>query len=211
VALAAVLGATCGDSLSSRNQAPQIISLTPSTFLANIREEVQIIAIVTDADGDTLTSVWQKSGGSFLATSRDTARWMAPDTAGAVTISLSVRDGKGGQALDQVRIDVANRPPVIQRVVTTPQNVFVSNPATLRVTASDPDDQPLQVTWNTLGAGTLLSTAGDSARWSAPTTPGTYPIIVTVRDPALPSTRSEWKSSGRSGVSGSRIRSTTRW
>jgi hypothetical protein len=60
-------------------------------------ETVTINCDATDADGDPLTYDWQASGGT-IQPNGNSADWTAPDTTGSYQITVTVADGKGGEA-----------------------------------------------------------------------------------------------------------------
>ena len=69
---------------------------------ADLRAEGQ------DPDSDSIAYQWSADTGSFEGSTTDeTARWRAPDHAGAVPITVTVTDGRGGTASTSVTIDVS--------------------------------------------------------------------------------------------------------
>jgi hypothetical protein len=81
----------------SFNNAPQISTVYSSADSAIVGEMVTIHCDATDADGDPLTYDWQASGGT-IQPNGNSADWTAPDTTGSYQITVTVTDGRGGEA-----------------------------------------------------------------------------------------------------------------
>ncbi len=75
-----------------------------------------------------------------------------------------------------------NHAPVIASITTLPSDSALvgGNPITLRVAASDEDDDALSFSWRAT-TGTLSSAAGESTAWT-PASPGTCTVSVTCTD-----------------------------
>ena len=86
----------CGKDEDS-NTAPIIssIQVNPSSVSAGGLVKIQVIA--SDADGDQLTYSYVVSGGAVNGNG-PSADWTAPSTAGAYSVTVTVIDGKGGEA-----------------------------------------------------------------------------------------------------------------
>jgi glucose/arabinose dehydrogenase len=96
----------------------------------------------SDPDGDTLTYDWDFGDGSPHATTATTSHTYT--TAGTFTATLRVRDGRGGENTDTVRIDPGNDPPAPTITAPSPTKRFaVGETVTLRGSATDPQDGPL--------------------------------------------------------------------
>ena len=177
-----------------------------SGFTADIKVMVLSTSEITcnayDRDSDTLTFIWSPGHGTVQGTGNNVV-WTAPGFAGIVTVTVTVLDGKGGEAVDSVSImvtDQPNRPPVIERFsifVQYPRDemtidpdipiierenplVKVSRLVDIECVASDPDDDNLTFTWE-ITAGKLAG-EGAEIQWLAPTEPQRYIIKVTVTD-----------------------------
>ena len=74
----------------------------------------------------------------------------------------------------------ANRPPTAT-VSCDPCRVQVGQTSTVRVSATDPDGDPLTYKWST-PQGALASPNAQQSLWTAPKTPGRYPVTVAVAD-----------------------------
>ena len=74
----------------------------------------------------------------------------------------------------------ANRPPTV-RAACDPCTVEVGRVSTVTADAQDPDGDPLSYLW-TVNTGSLTSPTNRQTPWTAPNTPGTVPVTVTVND-----------------------------
>ena len=168
------------------NQPPTITSLTANPSNVLISKTSTITVVASDLDGDPLTCAWSKDGGTLSSTTGcGSVTWTAPATPGTYTVSISITDNKAGHSpvTQAVTITVLpNQPPTITSLTANPSNVLISKTSTITVVASDPDGDPLTCAWSKDG-GTLSSTTGcGSVTWTAPATPGTYAVYVSVTD-----------------------------
>lgn len=69
-----------------------------------------VTADAQDPDGDTLTYRWSAPSGTFANPGERQTQWTAPNQEGPVPVTVTVDDGKGGTASDNVTIQVV-RPP----------------------------------------------------------------------------------------------------
>jgi peptidoglycan-associated lipoprotein len=76
----------------------------------NVGERTNVSADAQDPDGDQLTYRWSAPTGSLADGGARATSWTAPMQEGAVPVTVSVSDGKGGTASDTVTIQVV-RPP----------------------------------------------------------------------------------------------------
>jgi len=80
------------------------------------------------------------------------------------------------------RAQQENQPPIIESLIADPPTVEPGGQSRISVSAYDPDGDPLSYTWSTTG-GRLSSTTGPGDKtWTAPNTPGTYQVTVSVTD-----------------------------
>ncbi|HUV45834.1 MAG TPA: PKD domain-containing protein, partial [Dehalococcoidia bacterium] len=97
----------------SANQPPEISSLTPAQTQAYPSDMIEIQCNASDTDGDTISYEWSTTGGKFTGTG-PTVSWVAPEQYGDYTITVIVKDGKGGIAQTTVTMSVVrNMDPVI--------------------------------------------------------------------------------------------------
>ncbi len=96
----------------------------------------------TDPDGDALTFDWNFGDGSVHATGSTAAHTYS--VAGTYTMTLTVKDGRGGQASAMIRIDAGNTAPV--PVISSPsatKTFAVGETITLHGSATDQQDGTL--------------------------------------------------------------------
>jgi len=83
----------CGGTAPPVNHSPTIIILTADSSSINVNQSITITCIATDQDGDNLTYIWTKNGGT-ISGSGSAITWIAPATAGTYTITCTVSDGE---------------------------------------------------------------------------------------------------------------------
>ena len=74
-----------------------------------------------------------------------------------------------------------NHAPQITQLSATPSAVNVGGTSTLKVAATDADNDSLTYTWGS-ASGTLSATSGDSVVWTAPNVEGAYSVSVVADD-----------------------------
>ena len=84
---------------------PPVISLTaePQTVKKAMTSAIQCTA--SDPDGDKLSYTWSASGGN-ISGEGSAATWVAPNAFGTYTITVTVSDGRGGEATETIEIVV---------------------------------------------------------------------------------------------------------
>jgi len=173
-----------------------ILAILLDTMLANHRPAItgleadpekviplgscQIACNASDRDGDELSYNWSASGGEINGEGA-TVTWTAPHSAGSYNVTVTVTDGRGGEAMRYVNIEVrANRSPTITSLVADAD--WILPPGSIQVTcdASDPDDDELNYEW-TATAGDITGT-GPEVIWTAPAEVGIYYVTVVAKD-----------------------------
>lgn len=103
LALLAVAFYSCNK--EEENKAPTIASVVvnPATVNANGIATVSVTA--NDPDGDALTYAYNVSGGSIIGNGAS-ATWTAAAQEGSYSVSVTVTDGKGGQASSNASLTV---------------------------------------------------------------------------------------------------------
>lgn len=170
------------------NRAP-IVTVTAGKVMVTPHETpIVIIASATDRDNEPLTYNWSWTDGSLATSSPYTARWTAPGTSGLATVTVTVRDPRGATGRASIGFTVGggtvatNRAPTATMQATT--SVVINQSIDLRVTASDPDFDPLTYSWSsTPPVGAFSSLTASSTRWTAPGTAQTVVINCRVLDP----------------------------
>ncbi|HEY6509249.1 MAG TPA: OmpA family protein [Vicinamibacterales bacterium] len=122
---------------------------------------VNIRATGQDPDGDTLTYVWSAPGGTIGNTRVAATTWRAETAPGAIVVTVTVTDGRGGQAVATTTIQVVPvQAPVLgpilfdfDRSVLTPQALAVLDEAFRFLTANP--TRNLRVEGHASGEGTV--------------------------------------------------------
>jgi len=96
---------TNSGTVSPQNHAPVIEKINYDKTTYHNRQ-VAIDCIASDADGDNLTYSWDASSGSISGQGKSVV-WMPPGLKQNYPISLTVSDGKGGEAKEKIYIMVS--------------------------------------------------------------------------------------------------------
>ncbi|MFC1974736.1 Ig-like domain-containing protein, partial [Chloroflexota bacterium] len=169
----------CSGCLPSNNY-PVISSLGTEKDWVLTSGSCRIECVASDADGDSLNYIWSAAAGTFSGAG-PVVTWIAPHMPGTYTVTVEVTDGRGGEAVKQLTIDVlVNHRPVIESLVANPSVVNQSETTTIECIASDPDGDKLSYQWKTTGGS--ISGEGAAVTWTAPITCGSYVVTVTVAD-----------------------------
>lgn len=163
------------------NQPPLISSLTANEEHISPADICQIECIASDPDDDSLSYIWSANGGS-ISGEGSTVIWVAPDAAGAYTITVEVTDDNGDKVTAQLTINVVaiNHPPVIDSLTSEWQRVRKAVASTIECIAQDQDGDELNYIWSAEGGN--ISGEGAVVTWVAPNAYGNYIITVTVTD-----------------------------
>ena len=162
------------------NHRPAIISLEAEPERVIPRGSCQIVCNTTDRDGDELNYNWSASGGEITGEGA-TVTWTAPDSIGSYNITVIVTDGRGGEDMDKVTIEVrANKPPTITSLIADADWTLPSGSLQVTCDTSDPDGDGLSYEWTASG-GNITGT-GAAVNWTAPEEVGIYDITVAVTD-----------------------------
>jgi len=95
------------------NHPPVIESLTAEWHSLKKASNTPITCLASDPDGDTLTYEWSavdnagNPAGNFTGEG-NTVTWVAPNAYGTFTITVTVTDGRGGEARDSIDIVVCS-------------------------------------------------------------------------------------------------------
>jgi hypothetical protein len=137
-------------------------------------ETVTLSGKGSDPDGDPLTFSWKQLAGptvTLSGASSATASFTAPSVSSNTTLTfrLTVNDGKGGSATDDVNVVVKkNQAPTVK---TNPNKKAVSKETvSLEATVEDPDGDPLDIRWKQISGTSVWVTnsAQASASFQAP-------------------------------------------
>lgn len=179
IVVAAVLLAILLDTMLA-NHLPAITSLEAAPERVLPAGSCQIMCNATDRDGDELSYNWSAIGGEINGEGA-TVIWTASNSVGFYDVTVNVTDGRGGEAMKKITIEVrTNKPPEINSL--TADAVWTLRSGSLNVTcdATDPDGDELSYEWVTDG-GNITGT-GTEVVWTAPAEVGIYYVTVSVTD-----------------------------
>ena len=177
-------GSTGGPPPGSGNHPPSI-TVPPTPSSATIPEGGTALFSLTaeDPDGDSLGYAWTQTSpatpqGSFSSRTVRNPVWTAPAVATdtVFTFSVTVTDGQGGSVTASCQITVThvtvNQPPNVSATISvSPSAPVAGGVLTLSITASDPDGDPLTITWVQTAPtqqGTFGSPSNASTTWVSP-------------------------------------------
>ena len=170
--------------LPAANRAPTTsCSIDKSMVYVGSEDFAVLRANASDPDQDPLTYNWTTNGGT-LEGSGPEVRWNSSGmNPGTYTAKVRVNDGRDGTAdcSAELRVELRpNRPPTMS--CTEDRNsAFVGEPFQIAATASDPDDDPLNYSWNSNG-GRIRGTGSSVKFDTSGLTPGRYTITGHVDD-----------------------------
>ena len=169
------------------NKPPTIRSLTANPSGGTVNKTSIITVATSDPENDPLTCSWTATGGSLSSTTGcGSVTWTAPGTPGTYSVSVGVTDNKLSHSPVSGSVTIAvspNLPPTITSLIAYPSSITVNKPSTVTVFASDPENDSLTCAWSAMNGGALSPTTGcGPVVWTAPGTPGTYTISVSVTD-----------------------------
>jgi len=178
IVVAAVLLAILFDTMLA-NHRPAITSLEAPERVIPLGS-CQIVCTALDRDGDELSYNWSASGGNISGAGAS-VNWTAPGSVGSHNVTVTVTDGRGGEVMEQVTIQVrTNRPPTITSLVAGADWTLPSASIQVTCTDSDPDGDELSYEWTATGGE--ISGTGAVVNWTAPEEVGIYYVTVAVTD-----------------------------
>jgi hypothetical protein len=162
------------------NHPPVIASLEANMETVLSSGSTQVMCNASDPDGDELSYSWTTIAGQVQGEGA-TITWIAPEYEGHFSVSVTVTDGRGGQAAEHLTIAVVvNSPPEITGVTADASWVSPSGSLQLVCDASDPDGHELSYAWSATGGHIIAADA--TATWTAPLELGMYEIAVVASD-----------------------------
>ncbi len=153
------------------NRAPTVdsVALTPSELTTT--QTVTATAVASDLDNDslTLTYVWKVNGNIVQTTANvssltDTLNLSVAgqgDLGDAITVEVTASDGKQTSATANTSTIIVNAAPVVESLSLTPSVPLLTDTLTATVVVSDPDNDPVTLTyvWKVNG-GVVQTTIG---------------------------------------------------
>jgi len=171
------------------NAAPVIRGVAVDNIVAACRAVRTLTADAFDADGDDLTYEWSATGGELLDAGTATVRWQAP-ASGAHGVTVTVRDGYGGEVTETIRFAPGNAAPRVTRFVATPvDEIDAGAEVQVEIEANDEDGEIRSYEWTVTDGTVTLSAEG--VRWTLGDDETQW-IGVTIRDDCDAET-TEWR------------------
>ena len=162
------------------NHRPAITSLEAEPEKVFPSGSCQVVCTVSDRDGDELSYNWSASEGKIYGEGA-TVTWIAPHPVGSYNVTVTVTDGRGGEATSQITIQVrTNKSPEINSLIADAVWTFPSGSLQVTCNASDPDGDELSYEWSATAGD--ISDTGAVVEWTAPEEVGIYDITVVVED-----------------------------
>lgn len=162
------------------NHRPVIIGLEADPEKVTPSGTCQIVCTASDADDDELSHNWSVNGGEINGVGANVT-WTAPHSEGSYNITVTVTDGRGGEVMDNVVIEVsANKPPAIADLIADADWTLPLGSLRVMCDAEDPDEDDLTYEWTADGGD--ISGTGAVVNWTAPQEFGVYKITVAVKD-----------------------------
>lgn len=166
------------------NSAPIIDGLALSSAEVAPLDTVILSVTAHDPDPDDVISFeWTSSDGVFSDETSPTPVWTAPATEGALELTITARDTRGGVADMSFMIDVSeahetgeafievtvNTWPTISALTATPSRVDAGETLDVAIEATDADEDTLSCSWTDNGCGgSFENEHGENTTWTAP-------------------------------------------
>lgn len=163
---------------------PPVFQTTPQR-VAQVGTAYVYDATATDPDGDPVSyALSDAPSGMTVSAASGAITWTPlPAQAGTRTAILYARDGRGGEATQQIAIEVRvpNRPPVITS--TAPTTAIIGAVYGYVAVASDPDGDTMFWTLVVAPEGMSIDAATGAIRWTpAPARLGAHSVELRVDD-----------------------------
>jgi hypothetical protein len=179
IVVAAVLLTILLDTMLA-NHLPAITNLEAEPERVLPLGSCQIVCTALDADGDDLSYNWSVGGGEINGVGYNVT-WTAPRFESSYNITVTVTDGRGGEVMDYIVIEVsANEAPTIVDLIADANWTLPSGNLQVTCDAEDPDEDYLSYDWTADGGD--ISGTGAVVNWTAPQEFGVYRITVAVKD-----------------------------
>jgi len=108
----------CDGTTEPKNNDPEINSVTVTPPSVNINGTATVIVDADDDDDDDLSYTYLPSSGSIVGNTSSVV-WTAPGTAGTYSVSVTVKDGEGGEDVGSASLTVNPPPAVVTQVTGT--------------------------------------------------------------------------------------------
>jgi hypothetical protein len=166
------------------NHPPVIDDIKVSARIVEPGQNATITVTASDPDEDELFYEYKANGGTIIGDGAK-VNWIAPNTDGKYTVSISVTDGLAYSDTEKVIITVEgageNKPPEIESFTASTFVVQTNSNVKLTVIAVDPERAALEYSYSA-NTGRITGT-GPNVTWTAPDAAGSVIIKATVADP----------------------------
>jgi hypothetical protein len=149
-------------SITVSNTLPSVSSVSISPVSPRTGEPLSCVATgFTDADGDVdeSTAVWTIDG---VAAGSGFGLPLGAERGQTVVCTVTPHDGFGAGVAVSASVEIANGPPVIVASSLSPASPTTSTPLVVSVTTSDPDGDPVTVSWDWLVNGVSVGVGGET-------------------------------------------------
>ncbi len=150
------------------NRAPTVdsVALTPSELTTTQTVTATVVASDLDNDSLTLTYVWKVNGNVVQTTANvssltDTLNLSVAgqgDLGDAITVEVTASDGKQTSATANTSTIIVNAAPVVESLSLTPSVPLLTDTLTATVAVSDPDNDPVTLTYVWKVNGSVVQT-----------------------------------------------------
>jgi hypothetical protein len=166
------------------NQAPVIAAFAANPASVEVGETAQLTVGAGDADGDALAYAYSVAAGDVTVVGHTQYAEATVNAPGVQTVTVTVSDGRGGEATKTVDLTGRNESPTISLFSATPRFIGLEAQASLVATVTDTDDDTLTYTYEILdGApGSLGGSSGSTETFTSPNAEGSSRVRVTVSD-----------------------------
>ncbi len=176
------LAASCVSEIDvlKRNEAPTVRCETSATSLT-VGDSATVRAIAADPNNDTLAYSWTVNGAKLAADGPSITFGTVARSPGEYKVAVTVSDGEltaeSSVTIAVVPAPKVNQPPRIEPVTSTAE-LPCGQAVQLSVRTSDPDGDPVTVTWSAScgsvsGSGAAVTYGGDGAKAGACTVTAT--------------------------------------
>lgn len=144
---------------------PPVASAGPDLTISK-RTPISLQATVLHSSGGVLTYQWQQSAGATVTLQGANTlfpSFTTPATAGDLVFSVTITDGALQSAPSSVTVHVINYPPVVASVVLSPMAPRRNDAVSVTASVTDPDNDPLTVTYTWTRNGAAVSGVTGSA------------------------------------------------
>jgi serine protease len=161
---------------------PSLVLAAPVVTPGGQTVSLQATATARNGGSASHTYSWAQTGGptvTLVNPNSASASFVAPNPGGTHTFEATLVDGNGYVVKQTVSTKSNNFPAV---VAAGPQSVMVGTPFQFRITASDPEQDPITLIAMGIPAGSTFDAATGDFVWASPGPAGTHTFSVVAND-----------------------------